>query len=703
MKKKYKSLMVVLAVIIVALFSVVLISGRFLYSVDKIFSDALYYKQTTTDTKIKIIGIDEKTLEALGPMNTWNRNVPAELLEILSANEEIKPSIIAFDIMYMGNVEAESDKRFAQAAKKAGNVVVASRVTWRDKGTFETVGGSVIDYNVDKAIVDNVEYPYEELRANVEHGFANTHQDEDGYIRFGQYKVDYNGEIEKSFAAKIYEIYCRENGIEEKIPKAYNAKDFKDMFYFTYSGKISDYEVIPLIDVLNGETKAAAFDDCIVLVGAYATGMMDAYNVPIQKGAQMYGVEIHANIVEALMEEKTAVPVSSMMYIIAITVIAVGFYLANRKLKPVYGALLMAGLIVVDVIVGKLLFGNGYVMDIIYLPVILMVVYVAQLVIRIITFNRMYTEALKEQMYSFADAFATAVDERTPYNGSHTKKVTEYVCAFANYSNMLYKKRQTDEYFDKNRIGQLRLAATLHDIGKMIIPKAVMNKATRLDKNIEKLDDRYKLLKVYYETEILSNRMSEEEGRAMQQYLDESIQFIHDIDGAGFLPQEKLDRIVEIGEHKYITPDGECIPFLTDYEKSCLLIQKGTLTNEEREIMESHVVMTSKILSKVKFHSFHKDVASIASNHHEFINGTGYPMKKGAEELSVECRVLTIADIYDALTCTDRPYKKPMPRAKAFSILEAMVEEGKLDGQLVKWFEEAIEYYYKETEDEKNK
>ena len=69
----------------------------------------------------------------------------------------------------------------------------------------------------------------------------------------------------------------------------------------------------------------------------------------------------------------------------------------------------------------------------------------------------------------------------------------------------------------------------------------------------------------------------------MQQYLDESIQFIHDIDGAGFLPQEKLDRIVEIGEHKYITPDGECIPFLTDYEKSCLLIQKGTLTNEDQK------------------------------------------------------------------------------------------------------------------------
>ena len=696
MKKKYKILMVAIAAIGVALFSVILINYRVLYSVDKIFSDPLYYVQTTTDTKIKIIGIDEKTLDALGPMNTWTRDVSAQLVETLCANEEMKPAIIAFDIMYIGNVEFESDKRFAEAAKKAGNVIVASKVEWKDEGTFKTIDDAVVDFGVQEAVVDSVELPYEELYANVRHGFANTHQDSDGYIRFSQYKVDYNGESVKSLAAKIYEVYCEQNGIEEKIPKAYNVEDFKDMFYFTYSGKVLDYEVTPLIDVLNGKANIQGFDDCIVLVGAYASGMMDAYNVPIQKGTQMYGVEIHANILEALLEEKTAVPVSPMVYMVVVAIISAAFYLVNRKLKPLYGAFVMVGLILLEVVTAKILYNNGYVMDIIYLPIVLIIVYVVQLIVRIIAFNRMYTEALKEQMYSFADAFATAVDERTPYNGTHTKKVTEYVCAFANYSNMLYKKRETDEYFDKNRIGQLRLAATLHDIGKMIIPKAVMNKATRLDKNIEKLDDRYKLLKVYYETEILSNRMSEEEGRDMQQYLDESVQFIHDIDGAGFLPQDKLDRITEIGEHKYITPDGECIPFLTDYEKSCLMIQKGTLTNEEREIMESHVVMTSKILSKVKFHSFHKDVATIASNHHEFINGTGYPMKKGAEELSIECRVLTIADIYDALTCTDRPYKKPMPRAKAFSILEAMVDEGKLDGQLVKWFEEAIEYYYKE-------
>ena len=696
MNKKKKSLLFsLIGAIIVIFFTVELCSEKYLYAVDKIFSDPLYNTLSTTDTSIKIIAIDEKTIEKLGPVSTWDRNIPAEFIEKLTASEDTKPAIIAMDILYIGNVNEESDKRFAEAAKKAGNIVVASNVLWKAKGTVDNEGNFLIN----NSNVEGIELPYEELRDNCYHGFANSTQDRDGYIRFEKYQVSYNGTVEKSFPAMIYELYCEKNGIDKKIPKTFG----KELFYFNYSGKNESYEVISLIDILEEKRDLRVFKDSIVMFGAYAPGMMDAYNVPVQKGAQMYGVEIHANILEALMEGETAVPVSDGIYILVITAVSVAFYLVSRKLKPIHGAFIIVGLIGADVLIGKLLYLNGYVMDIIYLPVILILIYVLQLIIRTILFNMQYTEALKEQMQSFADAFATAVDERTPYNGSHTRKVTEYVEAFAKYSNMLYKKRITDEYFDKNRIGQLKLAATLHDIGKMIIPKAVMNKATRLDKNIEKLDDRYNLLKACYEIEILSNRISEEEGRSIQKYIDESREFIHSIDGAGFLPQEKLDKIIEIGEKKYISPDGECIPFLTDYEKSCLLIQKGTLTDEERGIMESHVVMTNKILSKVKFHSFHKDVANIASCHHEFINGTGYPLKKTADELSVECRVLTIADIYDALTCTDRPYKKPMPRAKAFSILEAMVEEGKLDGQLVKWFEEAIEYYYKETEDEKAK
>ena len=695
MKNRFKQLFVVLGAILVAVISLFLCKSECLYSIDKIFSDPLYYMESTSDTSIKIIAKDEKTLEALGPMNTWNSNVSAELIEILSKDEATKPAIIAMDIMYMGNVEAESDKRFAEACKKAGNVIVASNVVFKDRVTVDSDGNYVVNH----ASVEKIELPYEDLKDVSKHGFANAFQDRDGYIRFEKYYVDNNGVMEKSFTSEIYEAYCQLNGIEAQMPKTFG----DNLFYFTYSGKNSSYEIVSLIDVLEGKMDTRAFDDCVVLVGAYAPGMMDAYNVAVQKGAQMYGVEIHANVLEALIEGKTAVPVSDWIYAIVVAVISVIFYLINRKIKPGYGALIMGVLIILNVVAGRILFVDGYVMDIIYIPLILIVLYVAQLAVRIALFNRKHTEALKEQMYSFADAFATAVDERTPYNGTHTKKVAEYVEAYAKYSNMLFKKRITDEYFDKNRTEQLRLAATLHDIGKMIIPKAIMNKGTRLDKKIVNLDDRYKYLIACYEIDILNNRISEKEGRATQKYLEESRQFIHDIDSAGFLSQEKLDRIADIGSREYIAPDGERIPFLTDYEKSCLEIQKGTLTTEERSIMESHVVMTEKILSKVKFHSFHKDVASIAANHHEFLNGTGYPYKKTEDDLSLECRILTIADIYDALTSVDRPYKIPMPRAKAFSILEAMVEEGKLDGQLVKWFEEAIEYFYKETEDEKDK
>lgn len=688
MKKRQGLICNILIGIAIGVISMLLCNYKVLYTVDKLFSDPLYYMQTTTDTSIKIIAVDEKTLSALGPMNSWSRDVWAELVNILNMDEENKPLVIAFDIMYIGNLDAKADSTFAKAVEKAGNVVTASNAIWKSKGSlnFEK------NYNVDHSNIEMLELPYDELERVSEHGFANTLQDRDGYIRFEKYEINQGDVNEKSFSAQVYEVYCREKGIEKIVPKTFG----DGIFYFTFSGKSESYEVVSLIDVLDKKVDVKAFDDCVVLVGAYAPGMMDAYNVAVQKGSQMYGVEIHANILEALMEGKTAVPVSNTLYAVVVAMASVAFYFINRKLRPVFGAVVMIMFSTVNVIIGKVLYDNGFVMDIIYIPVIVFVIYIIHILVRITLFNRMYTEDLKEQMYSFADAFATAVDERTPYNGSHTKKVAEYVVAYANYSNILFDKRLTKEYFDKNRIGQLRLAATLHDIGKMIIPKAVMNKATRLDIYIDKLDDRYRLLEAFYEIDILTGRIDKAQGKKLQSYLRESKLFIHEINGEDYLTEDKLKRVEEISEKSYTTVDGEVIPFITEYEKNCLLTQKGTLTAKEREIMESHASMTEKILSKVKFHSFHKDVAKIASNHHEYLDGTGYPNKLRDKELSTECRILTIADIYDALTSTDRPYKKPMSRHKAFSILEAMAEEGKLDAQMVKWFEEAINYFYKE-------
>ena len=122
--------------------------------------------------------------------------------------------------------------------------------------------------------------------------------------------------------------------------------------------------------------------------------------------------------------------------------------------------------------------------------------------------NMKYMEEIKTQLHSFVSAFATAVDERTPYNGSHTRKVTVYAGILADYINQKHQQGMCEEYFDENRREQLVLAAALHDIGKMIVPLGVMNKETRVAGNIYKIEDRFKLLKAYYELDMYKENAS---------------------------------------------------------------------------------------------------------------------------------------------------------------------------------------------------
>ena len=107
--------------------------------------------------------------------------------------------------------------------------------------------------------------------------------------------------------------------------------------------------------------------------------------------------------------------------------------------------------------------------------------------------------------------------------------------------------------------------------------------------------------------------------------------------------------------------------------------------------MEEHVVMTARILDKVYFNSQYKNVAKFAASHHELLNGSGYPDHLKGDALELESRMLAVVDVFDALTCTDRPYKVPMSKEKALSILQAMVDEGKMEQRLVTWLGEALE------------
>lgn len=304
--------------------------------------------------------------------------------------------------------------------------------------------------------------------------------------------------------------------------------------------------------------------------------------------------------------------------------------------------------------------------------------------------NIYYVQEIKAQLHSFVEAMATAIDERTPYNGSHTRNVAKYAVILANKIQEKTKKGECDEVFDDDRLERLHLAALLHDIGKMIVPRSVMNRATRMDKDMPILEARMELLKSYYEIDFLKGKITEEEYKEKLVLINDIVEFVHRIDTVGFLQQEDFDRVQEIAKMYYEKENGEKVFYITERERGCLSIRKGTLSDEDRKVMESHVVMTDKILSKVHFNKNYTDVPRWAAEHHEYLDGSGYPNHIKGEELDLETRILAVADIYDALTASDRPYKPPMPKTKACAILHSMVNEGKLDGRLVDWMEEAV-------------
>ncbi|MBQ9122505.1 MAG: HD domain-containing protein [Lachnospiraceae bacterium] len=303
--------------------------------------------------------------------------------------------------------------------------------------------------------------------------------------------------------------------------------------------------------------------------------------------------------------------------------------------------------------------------------------------------NIRYLEEIKDQMWSFTEAMAEAIDSRTPYNANHVRNVAVYAGKIADYINRLYEQGKETEYFDANRREQLVLSALLHDLGKMVIPTKVMNKATKLEDKLEDIEKRFECFLLKYKVRYLEGGITEEEFEHREAQIKEVWQLVQEVNASGFLPDEIRETLMKAFELEY--QDGEeKIPYFTKEEQEALLIRKGTLTEAERIIMESHVEVTERILSKVHFHGNFSDAARFAVEHHECLNGMGYPKKLTGNQLALESRILAVADICDALLATDRPYKKPLPREKAFAILYDMAEFGRIDKKIVEYLDACI-------------
>ena len=294
--------------------------------------------------------------------------------------------------------------------------------------------------------------------------------------------------------------------------------------------------------------------------------------------------------------------------------------------------------------------------------------------------NMQLYDNIKALLDSFVNAMVKAIESRTPYNAFHTINVARICSEFVDYLNL-----KGYENISKDDKEELVLAAMLPDVGKMIIPLNILHKATRFEARIDNMLLRYKLINACINNKYLSNEISKEEYDKEIEFITNANDFIIKLDKSSFLSEDDL-KYINILKDKFYNTNYGILKIFEDDEIEDALIKKGTLTQGERAEIEKHVVYTKEILQDIKFGKKYSNVKDIASKHHEYLNGSGYPNHIKEDELPLLVRMITIVDIYESLVSTDRPYKKPMSNEKALFILKEMVKEGKLDERLVNIF-----------------
>ena len=242
---------------------------------------------------------------------------------------------------------------------------------------------------------------------------------------------------------------------------------------------------------------------------------------------------------------------------------------------------------------------------------------------------------------------------------------------------------------------ELRIAGWLHDCGKVTTPEYVVDKSTKLETiydRIHVVNARFGVLKRDAEIAALKTQLNadeaerEEINKTLQETLaslEEEREFIARCNiGGEFMEEADKTRIRHMSRHRYINQKGEERPLLSDEEIKNLTITRGTLTAEEREIINYHIVATIKMLEQLPYPKHLRRVPEFAGGHHERMDGRGYPRGLGRDEMSVQARVMGIADVFEALTAADRPYKKAMPISQAISILGKMKTDNHVDPDL---------------------
>ncbi|MBQ8413387.1 MAG: HD domain-containing protein, partial [Lachnospiraceae bacterium] len=451
---------------------------------------------------------------------------------------------------------------------------------------------------------------------------------------------------------------------------------------------------ISMADVLDGTVSGDYFEDCIVLIGAYEEGMMDSYRVPIDYSSQMYGVELQANYIYGLLNDRIIYNVDEFIqFIIAVVIVLLfGLYALNARIRNVIIALFA-------VVIGYILMAIGifnvssYMLNLLAVPIGVALTFLVALIYKYIEMQKKRMYEMRDMLFSMAEAMAETIEGRTPYNANHTKNVAKRCVEMLEFINKKHKEKKTELHFSEEDKRELYLAAMLHDVGKMDVPLSIMDKPTKLGAREEKLKDRLLMISLRIKNDALTGYITNEEAKKRLDVIGRFVSGLGGFNCGRPLKDEEWTLVNEIAESVYVGQDGEEIPYMTQEEIDDLHIKAGTLSERERTIMQSHVEYTDKILAHIQFGDQFKNVRAMAANHHELLNGRGYPKGIKEEELDTMTRILTIMDIYDSLIADDRPYKKPKSVKVAFDILDEEAQAGKIDKELLEF---AKELYFKE-------
>ncbi|MGR3294469.1 MAG: HD domain-containing phosphohydrolase [Candidatus Scalindua sp.] len=318
--------------------------------------------------------------------------------------------------------------------------------------------------------------------------------------------------------------------------------------------------------------------------------------------------------------------------------------------------------------------------------------------------NNLLYQDIQNLFEGFVKASVLAIEQRDPTTCGHSERVSSLTVRLAEVADRTTSGKYRDTYFTRDQLKEIRYAGLLHDFGKVGVRENVLVKAKKLyPGEMEYVRSRFDFIKKSMECKYLEKKLSVIHDKKVDDYvkyfkeidneleeeltkLDAYVKKIEEANIPTILEDEMFDELTNIADNVYQDYSGEKRNYLTQYELNLLSIKKGTLDENERHDIESHVIHSYEFLKNIPWTKELENIPDIAHAHHEKLDGSGYPLKLDGEKIPVQAKMMTITDIYDALTAQDRPYKKAASHERALDIIGYEVNGSLVDADLFDMF-----------------